>query len=214
EPHIALTYDSQSGSGDMGIGWTLAGISSISRCNRTTAQNGTPAPVTLTTSDVFCLDGAQLELTGGSYGAAGSTYQTEIANFAQVTAYGTAGNGPAYFIVQGPHGTQYEYGNGGGSQVLASGTSTAMQWYLDKVTDPSGNTMTYTYTDGTGSAVPNTISWTPTSHGASAYAYTMQFTYGTNSAASSAYGYVAGTSVSNTNLLQAVTVNYQGATIR
>lgn len=214
EPHVALTYDSQSGSGDMGIGWSLAGISSISRCNRTTAQNGTPAPVALTTSDAFCLDGAQLELTGGSYGAAGSTYQTEIANFEQVTAYGSAGNGPAYFIVQGPHGTQYEYGNGGGAQVLASGTSTAMQWYLDKVTDPSGNTMTFAYTDGTGSAVPSTISWTPTSSGASTYAYTMQFTYGTNSAASSTYGYVAGTSVSNTNLLQAITVDYQGTTVR
>ena len=214
EPHIALTYDSQSGSGDMGIGWTLAGISSISRCNRTTAQNGTPAPVELTTNDAFCLDGEQLELTGGTYGAAGSTYQTEIANFEQVTAYGSAGNGPAYFIVQGPHGTQYEYGNGGGSQVLASGTSTAMQWYLDKVTDPSGNTMSFAYTDGTGSAVPSAISWTPTSHGASTYAYTMQFTYGTNTAASSTYGYVAGTSVVNTNLLQAITVDYQGATIR
>ena len=125
EPHIELTYDSQSGSGDMGIGRSLAGISSISRCNRTTAQNGTPAPVALTTSDAFCLDGAQPELTGGSYGAAGSTYQTEIANFEQVTAYGTAGNGPAYFIVQGPHGTQYEYGNGGAAKVLASGTSTS-----------------------------------------------------------------------------------------
>ena len=214
EPHIALAYDSQSGSGDMGIGWSLAGISSISRCNRTTAQNGTPAPVALTTSDAFCLDGEQLELTSGSYGAAGSTYQTEIANFEQVTAYGTAGNGPAYFIVQGPHGTQYEYGNGGGSQVLASGTSTAMQWYLDKVTDPSGNTMTFAYTDGTGSAVPSTISWTPISSGASTYAYTIQFTYGTNAAASSTYGYVAGTSVSNTNLLQAITVDYQGTTIR
>ena len=214
EPHIALSYDSQDGSSDMGIGWSLAGISSIARCNLTTAQNGTPSQVTLTTSDAFCLDGAQLELTGGSYGEAGSTYQTEIANFAQVTAYGTAGNGPAYFIVQGPHGTQYEYGNGDGSQVLASGTSTAMQWYLDKVTDASGNTMTFTYTDGTGSAVPSTISWTPTSSGASTYAYTMQFTYGTNSAASSTYGYVAGTSVSNTNLLQSITVDYQGTTIR
>ena len=214
EPQIALTYDSQGGSGYMGVGWSVSGISSIYRCNRTTAQDGTPAPVALTSSDAFCLDGERLQLTGGSYGVAGSTYQTEIATFEQVTAYGTAGNGPAYFVVQAPNGTQYEYGNGGGSEVLASGTSTAMQWYLDKVTDRAGNTMTFAYTDSTGSAVPSTISWTPTSHGATSYAYSMQFAYGTNASASSTYGYVAGTTVTNTNLLSSITVNYQGATVK
>ena len=220
EPHIALSYDSQSGSGYLGVGWALSGISSIYRCNRTDAQDGAPAPVTLTTNDAFCLDGARLQLTSGSYGAAGSTYQTELANFEQVTAYGTAGNGPAYFIVQAPDGTQYEYGNGGASQVLAAGTSTAMQWYLDKVTDPAGNTMTISYGTGTGSSavsgsvVPSAISWTPGSYGSTTYDYTMQFSYETNAAASSIYGYVAGTNVENTNLLQSITVNYDGATVR
>lgn len=214
EPHIALEYNSQNGAGYLGAGWTLSGISSIYRCNRTWAQDGAPAPVALTTNDAFCLDGARLQLTSGTYGVAGSIYQTEIANFKQVTAYGTAGNGPAYFVAQGPHGTQYEYGNGGGSQVLANGTSTAMQWYLDKVTDTSGNTMTISYATGTGSAVPSTISWTASSYGASSYDYTMQFTYGTNATASSIYGYVAGTNVSNTNLLQSITINYEGSTVR
>lgn len=214
-PHMALVYNSQQPSGYLGVGWSLAGFSAISRCNRTVAQDGAAAPVALTTADAFCLDGARLRLTGGTYGIAGSTYQTEVANFEQVTAYGAAGNGPEYFIVQARNGTKYEYGNGGGSQALANGTTTALAWYLDKVTDTAGNTMTLAYSSaGLGSVVPSTVSWTPVSYGASTYNYTMQFAYGTNSAAGSYYGYVGGTQVTNTQLLQSISIDYQGTTVK
>jgi RHS repeat-associated protein len=218
EPHIALVYNSQYGTGYLGIGWSLAGISSIYRCNLTYAQDGTPEPVALSTSDGLCLDGQRLRLTSGTQGEAGSTYQTEVANFENVTAYGSAGNGPAYFVVQAPNGTQYEYGNTAGntsnSQVLASGTSTALQWYLDKVTDTSGNTMIFSYSTATGSAVPKAISWTPTSYGATTYSYTMTFAYGTNAQPSSIHKYVAGTAVVNTNLLTSITIAYGGSTVK
>jgi hypothetical protein len=137
QPNVSLVYNSQQGTGYVGAGWTLAGISSIYRCDLTYAQDGSPSTVALATSDGLCLDGQRLRLTSGTQGEAGSTYQTEVANFENVTAYGSAGNGPAYFVVQAPNGTQYEYGNGRNSQVLASGTITAFQWYLDEVTDTS-----------------------------------------------------------------------------
>lgn len=214
QPSISLTYNSQAGDGPLGVGWSLSGLSSIYRCARTYAQDPAPGPITLSSSDVFCMDGQRLRLTGGSYGAAGSTYQTEVANFANVTAYGSAGNGPAYFEVQGRDGRTYEYGNGGGSQVLASGTSTAWVWWLDKVTDRAGNTMTISYSDSNGTAVPTTISWTPSSYGATTYAYTMQLAYGANVPQSSTYGYVAGTPFSNTNLLSTISINYNGGTVK
>lgn len=190
EPHMALAYSSQGSTGSAGVGWNLSGLSSIYRCTQTYAQDPAPAPVTLSSSDVFCMDGQRLRLTGGSYGAPSSTYQTEIANFSNVTAEGTAGNGPAYFEVQGRDGRTYEYGSGEGAQVLASGTTTAWIWYLDKVADRAGNTMTYAYCPAvnpnctpsadptTAAAVLRTISWTPSSYGATTYNYTMQFGYG------------------------------------
>ncbi|MFZ1869129.1 MAG: SpvB/TcaC N-terminal domain-containing protein [Steroidobacteraceae bacterium] len=217
KPNISLIYNSQQSPGYLGVGWSLAGISVISRCNRTVAQDGTAAPVALATNDALCLDGQRLQLTGGTYGEAGSTYQTEVANFEQVTAYGSAGNGPQYFIVRAPNGTQYRYGYDGGSQVIAyqSANGTASAWYLDTVTDSAGNTMTFSYTSaGDGSVVPTTISWTPSSSGAGTYNYTMQFAYGTNSAASSYYGYIGGTEVTNTDLLKSVTVDYEGSTVK
>lgn len=38
QPNLALTYDSQSGGSFVGMGWSLSGLSTISRCNRTFAQ--------------------------------------------------------------------------------------------------------------------------------------------------------------------------------
>src|SRR5258708_1644275 len=97
QPSLAFTYDSNAGVGSMGIGWFISGLSSIARCNMPFAKDSVPAAVTLATSDGYCLNGNRLRLTGGTYGTAGSTYQTEIADFSQITANGAAGNGPAYF---------------------------------------------------------------------------------------------------------------------
>ena len=201
QPHIALTYNSQQGNGYVGVGWSVSGLSSIYRCNLTYAQDAAPAPVALVTGDGYCMDGQRLRLTGGTYGVAGSTYQTEVANFVNVTAYGSAGNGPAYWIAQDRNGRTYTYGNGGSSQVLATGSTTASAWMLNEVSDPPGNTMTISYSTATGSTVPSVISWTPSSYGSSSYNYTMTFGYGANVPQSSTYAYTAGTAVTNTNLL-------------
>jgi hypothetical protein len=97
QPNISLLYDSRSSIGPLGVGWSLAGLGQITRCNLTVAQDTTPAPVALVTSDGYCINGNRLRLTSGTSGTAGSTYQTEIADFSNITANGTAGNGPQYF---------------------------------------------------------------------------------------------------------------------
>ncbi len=223
QPHIALSYDSNAGNGPVGAGWYLSGLSSIERCNKTVAQDGVGAPITLTASDVFCLDGNRLRRTGGTYGAAGSTYQTEIANFSNVTAVGqvgSGGTGPASFTVQGADGLTYTYGSGGNSAVTpASGVTTILAWMLSKVTDRAGNTMTISYappgSNLAGATVPQTISWTPISHGSSSYSYTMKFTYATNQYQSSIYRYITGHLTLNASLLSNITIaNAAGTTIK
>jgi hypothetical protein len=125
QPSLSLVYNSQSGIGPLGVGWSLSGLGAISRCNKTFAQDTTPAPVALVVSDGLCINGSRLRLTSGTYGESGSTYQTEIADFSNVTANGTAGNGPQYFSVSGRDGLTYEYGytdangNGANSAVVA-----------------------------------------------------------------------------------------------
>lgn len=137
QPALSLSYDSRAPVGTLGLGWFISGLTSITRCPKTTAQDAVAAPVTLSTTDGYCLNGNRLRLISGTYGTAASTYQTEITDFSQITAVGTAGNGPAYFTVQAPNGVMYYYGfedgngNGAGSQVL-SGT-TALTWLLSKI---------------------------------------------------------------------------------
>jgi RHS repeat-associated protein len=209
----------EASTGYLGVGWSVQGLSSIYRCNLTFAQDAAPAPIALATSDGYCMDGQRLRLTSGTYGEAGSIYQTEVANFVTVTAYGTAGNGPSYWIVQDRNGRTYFYGDGNSSQVIANGTSTAVSWMLNQISDPYGNSLTISYltTNATSAVVPSVISWTPASHGSSTYNYTMTFTYntnGTNAPQSSIYKYIAGSPVTNTNLLSSIAIAYSGTVVK
>jgi hypothetical protein len=224
QPNISLFYDSRSPVGPLGLGWSIGGLGQITRCNKTVAQDGASAPVALVTADGYCINGKRLRLTSaiGTYGEAGSTYQTEIADESLVTAEGTQGNGPAYFEVQSGTGLTYYYGHevsstsGANSQVLANGTSTALTWLLSEVTDPFGNSYVVNYTtlsgETVGTAVPSTIYWTPTTAGGSSYSYTMTFNYTSNVVQSSINKYVGGTQVFNPELLSSVAISY-GSTV-
>ena len=223
QPSLALVYSSGASTGYLGVGWALSGLSDISRCDQTVAQDGAAVAVSLTSADRFCLDGKRLRLTSSenltTYGSDGSTYQTELADFSNVTAHGVTGVGPTYFTVQGKNGWTYQYGNGGNSQVLANGGTSAVAWWLSQVTDRDGNAMTVTYQAANvnsnlqGTTVPAGISWTPGAHGSNSYNYTVFFDYQILTAPLTA-GYVAGTARQNFYLLSDITIKSAGAPIK
>ncbi len=107
-PKLALVYNSQSGNGLFGMGWSLSGLSAITRCPRTRAQDGMIGGVNFDANDRYCLDGQRLVLVSGTYGAAGSEYRTERESFSKIVANGTAGNGPASFTVKTKAGLTLE----------------------------------------------------------------------------------------------------------
>jgi hypothetical protein len=235
---LALVYNSRAGNGYLGVGWTLSGLSAIYRCNKTFAQDGAGAAVTLTESDGYCLDGQRLRLTStGNYGQDTSTYQTELANFSNVTAYGGTGSGntggPAYFIVQLRNGLTYEYGNAYQyAYVQAGSTGIASMWLLDKVTDRAGNTMSIVYCPTTthwgttpancpslsslqGLTVPASVSWTPSSYGSSTYDYSVTFQYSPSPLPTApTAGYVSGTPAINSNLMTGVLIQDGTTTVK
>jgi hypothetical protein len=134
QPSLSLSYASTFGNGMTGIGWALGGVSSISRCYKSVAQNGVAGSADLAATDVFCLDGNMLRSFSGTYGADGSQYQTEVADFSLVISHGTAGVGPAWFEVYAKNGLIYEYGNLNAGQttahaaLLAAGSSSVLEW--------------------------------------------------------------------------------------
>jgi hypothetical protein len=162
-PSIAVTYSSASSNGVGGMGWQIAAYSAISRCPRTFAQDGVSSQILLNSQDRFCIGGQRLRLSSGTYGGANSVYFTEIADFSRVTAYGSAGNGPQYFIVEAKSGLKYEYGGTVDSRVYPGVSpgpiaNTPVRWMLNKVSDRSGNTYVVSYVNTGGYAYPDTIS--------------------------------------------------------
>jgi len=109
-PSLAISYSHHGGDGLLGMGFGIAGLSAITRCNKTIAQDGTASAPDLQTSDGYCLDGNRLKLESGTYGAANSVYRTEIEVFSKVTAKSSAGNGPQWWEVKTKNGLIYEYG--------------------------------------------------------------------------------------------------------
>jgi hypothetical protein len=111
-PQLSLNYSSQGGNGTLGLGWSVSGLSAITRCRKTYEQDGVNGAINLGATDRFCLDGQRLIAVDGIYGASGTEYRTEIDSQAKVTSYGgTLADGPAYFEVKRKDGTVTEYGN-------------------------------------------------------------------------------------------------------
>jgi len=144
-PQLSITYNSQAGvNGILGVGWNLAGLSSISRCGKTNYHDNETTGVTLTSDDRFAIDGQRLMLFNGVYGSAGSEYRTEQESFIKVTANGIVGDGPESFTVQTKEGLTLHYGNTRNSRIYL-GYGSILSWMLDKVMDANGNYYTYTY---------------------------------------------------------------------
>ncbi len=133
-PSLSLSYNSQAPEGVLGRGFSIGGMSGISRCRQTAEQGDADAlqsgsaPIGFDGGDRFCLDGQRLVVITGAYGANGSEYRTEIDSFARIRAYDPDGvNGPNFFIVQRKDGTTAWYGDRiayDGLPFIAPGTTT------------------------------------------------------------------------------------------
>src|SRR5258706_2275894 len=86
EPAVSLRYAGSKSSGEAGIGWTIEGLSQITRCPKIYALDGYAAPIKNDTSDRFCIDGKRLETIQNSavYGTDGAQYRTLIDSFTKV----------------------------------------------------------------------------------------------------------------------------------
>jgi RHS repeat-associated protein len=218
---LALVYASRSGSGSVGVGWSIAGLSTITRCNRTWAQDGAAAGVTNTLADRFCLDGQQLKLVSGTDGMAGAVYATEIETFSRIVANGVAGNGPASFTVTTKNGLIYEYGGTVDSRAYAGASTTIRAWALSRVRDRAGagtgnainlayinEAQSGAYTNGTHRIA--SIAYPTTATGGGPF-YRVDFAYSVRPASDVPTGYLAGNLVRDPYQLDQIAIQAVGA---
>jgi hypothetical protein len=184
-PNLSLVYNSQGGNGLLGVGWSLSGLSAITRCPKTLIQDGVKTGVNLDANDVYCLDGRRLVAISGTYGANGTQYRTERDGFSQIISYGTSPcpafmpvsppsktitpaptTCPGWFQVKTKSGQIMQFGNTTGntsnSAILAQGTSAIRVWAVNQISDTKGNYLTVTYNnDNThGQYYPTQINYT------------------------------------------------------
>ncbi|GFE88652.1 hypothetical protein GCM10011488_36060 [Steroidobacter agaridevorans] len=160
-PRLAISYNHNSKAGQLGPRWDITGLSNITRCPKTFAQDGVTTGMTLTANDAYCLDGRRLRHVSGPYAQTNSTYRTEIETYSLVKVTGHNSYGPTAFEVRGKDGYIYEYGNTEQSRIATTlgGATITNTWALNRVSDRAGNAMEVTYDIESGHAYPARITY-------------------------------------------------------
>ena len=143
QPSLDLVYSHRLRNGVVGVGWSVSGLSAITRAKPSYAVDGFSGPITNTAKDRFILDGQRLVNMRGDYGAPGTIYNTEMQSWRFVVASAEPGGG---FIVSTQSGATWEYGMTADSRVLVAGTETVRVWALNATVDRNGNRTEFHYT--------------------------------------------------------------------
>ncbi len=155
EPTISLEYNSQAGNGQLGWGWSLSGMSAITRVGPDNYHDGRVEPIQWNNNDFYSLDGSRLTMLSGG-GGTGSIFATESESWSKIESMGWLGSGPEWFKVWLKDGTVCEYGHQDNPQYskhcqLMNNTGTEiLAWKLSKKTDVHGNYSDYYYDDNGG----------------------------------------------------------------
>ncbi len=171
QPGLSINYSSQGGTGTLGIGWGLGGLSAITLRRHEHAPDGEKKGIDLHSTteppmnygdfwvNEYSLDGQPLVRIGG--GLEFRTLYESHQRIEFITAEGTSANRTdGYFKITTKEGTQLFYGEetyGTGDpgtgparlylQPQAGEPGTTVAWYLERVTDPYGYSVKYLYKD-------------------------------------------------------------------
>lgn len=143
QPQIGITYNSQSGMGNVGWGCNITGVSAITRGAKDIYHDGTAKGMSYGNDDAYFLDGKRLILASGAEGAVGSVYHPEGDPYTDVTI--EEGTLNPEFVVRGQDGNTYTYGRRLSFFSYALGATVTQAWYLSRISDPCGNSISYLY---------------------------------------------------------------------
>ncbi|MCP3926742.1 MAG: hypothetical protein GY714_29630 [Desulfobacterales bacterium] len=151
QPNLSINYNSNSGNSLLGRGFNLSGITAITRCGQTFAQDGKKTGVNYTSTDRFMIGGSRLIAVSGAYGADGTEYRTEIDQYSKIVSYGTApGGGPLYFKVWTKQRMVLELGGNNtndNSRIEAADKDVVRIWNLNKISNKFSTSVNYTYNE-------------------------------------------------------------------
>lgn len=207
QPSISLEYNSASGPGIAGFGWSLAGLSSIVRGGQSELVDGQRHALDFTYADRYYFDGQRLvALVAGQDGYNDTEYRLESDNFTRVVSYGSAGQGPGWFKAWTKSGLIIELGNTSDSAHRIGEYDEILAWQVNKISDTAGNYMTFEYDRdySSGQQFVTKIHYTGNTNGGVAPYASVQFEYEDRPDVKS--GYVKGAKVTSKKRLAAIRV--------
>jgi len=229
EPKLTISYNSQAGNGPLGLGWTLSGLSAITRCPLTKAHDGVNRWIAWDSTDAYCLDGERLfpikdpanpGAAVGSNGGNGTYYGAERENFSKIQSFtdaATASSGAAYFIVKTKAGLTMEYGRTADSRIEGQSRIAVRVWALNKVSDSKGNYFIVTYLEDSvnGQYYPTRIDYTANDTASTPIAATnsVVFDYGASTRPDIISAFNAGSAIKTTKLLRTVSTYANGSLV-
>ncbi len=211
QPTISLNYISNFSDGLLGTGWSIGGLSAITRVNRTLYHDGISDPVRGTISDRYALDGNRMIVINGTYGTSGSEYRTEIETFSKIVAYGTTGTGPEWFRVYTKSGLILEFGNDEGSRIR-NNQGSILSWRINKISDRYNNYIVFNYIASDDERPIGSILYTGNSSASQAPFASIQFNYKYRSDVHSYY--YGGKEFIRNILLDNIEVKYNGQSFK
>lgn len=149
EPTVSVSYSSISGNSILGQGWSIGGLSVITRATKNIYFDQKVGPVDLNYSPVspvaYALDGQRLVSNLG-------VLKTESENFTTVIGQGNTGGfptwfSPQWFSVESKDGTVMEYGNTPDSRFMNEAGNIVLFWRLNRIKYKDGNYIDYKYTN-------------------------------------------------------------------
>ncbi|ASK31573.1 type IV secretion protein Rhs [Chryseobacterium sp. T16E-39] len=159
-PSLNLSYLSGSGNGIAGYGWSISGITTITRAGKSIEKDGESKAMQLDYSDYYSFNGQRLILKSGQYGKDGAEYVTEKYSNVKIKSLGSVyaqpWQGPEYWEITFEDGSQAWYG------ATTTGNSTArtpIEYNIVKWRDKKGNYISYNYTQSSSIALINNIQW-------------------------------------------------------
>ncbi|MEI6641973.1 MAG: FG-GAP-like repeat-containing protein [Novosphingobium sp.] len=144
-PFLELAYSGHSADDPLGAGWSIAGISKITRGSRTWQDDGLVAGVDLSEDDGFYLDGDRLIATAvaTSSGVRVTYFRKRHDDGTVVTAFGTKGF-YTRFQVETKAGLTTEFVPG--PTIPFNGKSVTLSYLPTRTSDRSGNYLTWEFT--------------------------------------------------------------------
>ncbi|MGB0372858.1 MAG: FG-GAP-like repeat-containing protein, partial [Opitutales bacterium] len=203
-PQLSLNYSSQAGDGYVGLGWSLSGLSAVSRGGQTRINDGQFRPVSFTDDDPLYLDGQRLIEIGRTPDGSTREYRTEIDAFSRIASYNHDSTGPRRVVVWTKSGLKMEYGVTQDSKYIPYGKTIPLAWNINRVEDTFGNYYTveyHTYQDS-GETYPYRIKYT----GSAGVAPTAEVKFFYYRRPDEIRGYVAGGLMLNRRLLDRIEI--------